>query len=197
MRDTQRGVILLVAMVTAVALAFAGMSLVRAVATGVAIGGNVDARQQAMLAASAALESDVAALFGRSAIATASDDLAHNYFASHHAGEDARGVPSVLQSIVAYPTTLPVLEVGDGHAGRHVIERLCIVPGEASVANCMLSPPSVEAASGTPPPGEPPRRPYYRITIRVDGPAAAATFVQSVVSDTHANPRLSWRLLDE
>jgi hypothetical protein len=39
--------------------------------------------------------------------------------------------------------------------------------------------------------------PYYRITVRVDGPAAAATFVQSIVSGMHANPRLSWRVLDE
>lgn len=197
MRRAQHGVILLIAMVTAIALAFVGMSLVRAVATGVAISGNLDARQHATLAASAALERDVATLFGDAAIATASDDATHNYFASRRAGEDARGVPSVLQSVAGYPTTLPVLDAGDGHAARHVIERLCRAPGEASLANCTLSPPSVAAASGTPPPGEPPRKAYYRITIRVDGPAAAATFVQSIVSDTHANPRLSWRVLDE
>jgi type IV pilus assembly protein PilX len=197
-KRSQRGVILLVAMVTAIALAFVGMSLVRAVATGVAINSNLDARQYATLAASAALESDVAALFADAAIATVSDDAAHNYFASRLAGEDARGVPSVLQSVAGYPTTLAVLDTGDGYAARHVIERLCRIPGEASLANCALSPPSVAAAaSGTPPPGEPPRKPYYRITIRVDGPASTATFVQSIVSDTHANPRLSWRVLDE
>ena len=197
MSDTQRGIILLVAMVAAVALAFVGMSLVRAVATGVAIGGNLDARQRAVLAASAALERDVAALFADAAIAPASDDLSRNYFASRHAGEDARGVPSVLRSIADYPTALPILDAGDGHLARHVVERLCLAPGDASVANCMLSPPSVAAASGTPPPGEPARTPYYRITVRVDGPAAAATFVQGIVSDMHANPRLSWRVLDE
>jgi type IV pilus assembly protein PilX len=196
-KRSQRGVILLVAMVTAIALALVGMSLVRAVATGVAINSNLDARRHATLAASAALEHDVAALFADAAIATVSDDAAHNYFASRYPGEDARGVPSVLQSVAGYPTTLPVLDAGDGYAARHVIERLCRVPGEVSLANCTLSPPSVAAASGTPPPGEPPRKPYYRITIRVDGPAAAATFVQSIVSDTHPNPRLSWRVLDE
>ena len=196
MKSAERGIMLLIAMVTAVALAFAGMSLVRAVATGVAIGGNVDARRQAMLAASAALEHDVAALFA-TGIVTAGDDLPRNYFASRQAGEDARGVPSALQSIAGYPTALPVLDAGDGYAARHVIERLCVAPGEASVAVCTLSPPSIAAASGTPPPGDPPRRPYYRITVRIDGPAGAATFVQSIVSDTHANPRLSWRVLDE
>ncbi len=197
MRRHQHGVILLVALVTAVALAFAGMSLVRAVATGVIIGGNLNARQHAMLAASAALEHDVAALFGGAAIDTASDDLAHNYFASRQASDDLRGVPSVLQTLADYPATFAAIDAADGYVARHVIERLCVLAGEASLANCTLSPPSIEAASGAPPPGEPPRRPYYRITIRVDGPAATAAFVQSIVSETHPNPRLSWRVLDE
>jgi type IV pilus assembly protein PilX len=196
-RQRQRGIILLVAMLTAVALAFAGMSLVRAVSTAVAIGANLDARQYATLAASAAFEQDVAALFGSSPIVPTADDLPHHYFASRQPGEDARGVPGVLQSMPAYPAALAVLDAGNGYAARHVIERLCLLPGEASSVNCTLSPPSVAAAAGTPPSDEPPRLPYYRITVRVDGPAATATFVQGTVSGAHANPRLSWRVLDE
>lgn len=196
-RRRQLGVILLVAMVSAVALAFAGMSLVRAVSTAVAIGGNLDARQRATLAASAAFEEDVAALFGSSPLDTTGDDLAHHYFASRQPGEDARGVPGVLQSAAAYPAALAVLDAGDGYAVRHVIERLCLLPGDAFPATCTLSPPSVAAAAGTPPADEPPRLPYYRITVRVDGPAASASFVQGTVSGAHANPRLSWRTLDE
>jgi Tfp pilus assembly protein PilX len=193
----QHGVILLVAMVTALALAFAGMSLVRAVSTGVVIGGNLNARQHAMLAASAALEHDVTALFESAAIDTSSDDPAHNYFASRRAGEDPRGVPGILQTLADYPATWTPIDAGGGYFARHVIERLCVVPGVASPANCTLTPPSVEAASGARPPGEPQRKPHYRITIRVDGPGAAAAFVQSVVSDRRPNPRLSWRALDE
>lgn len=197
MKRRQQGIILLLAMVTTVALAFAGMALVRAVATGVAIGGNLDARRHAAFAASAALEHDVIALFGIGAVDTTHDDAARSYYAARQPGEDRRGVPTALQSVANYPGESPVIDAGDGYSTRHVIERLCLTPGDAVPANCALSPPGIEAASGAPPQGEAPRRPAYRITIRVDGPAGAATFVQATLSEAHANPRLSWRVLDE
>ena len=192
-----RGVILLVAVVAVVALAFAGMALVRAVATGVAIDANVSARQQAVFAASAALEQDVITLFDGSALDTRIDDPARSYFASRQAGEDRRGVPSVLLSAAAYPAAASIVDAGNGFAVRHAIERLCLLPGEATPDNCTLSPQSVEAASGAPPAGEPPRRAAYRITMRVEGPNGVATFVQAMVSAAHDNPRLSWQVLDE
>jgi hypothetical protein len=193
----QRGLVLLVAIVAAVALALVAVSLVRAVSTGVAIRGNVDARQQAAFAASAALEQDVAALFESGLIDPAGDDASHNYFAARQSGEDGRGVPAVLQSLADYPAEFGVVDAGDGYLARHVIERLCLLPGETSAANCTLSPPSIAAASGVAPPGEPPRVPAYRLTVRVDGPAASGTFVQAMLSAAHPNVRLAWRVLDE
>ena len=197
MRRRRRGVILLVAMVAVVALAFAGMALVRAVATSAAIGSNVNARQQAIFAASVALERDVVALFEGGGIDTTNDDPPHNYFASRQAGEDRRGVPAMLLSPADYPAGAGVADAGDGFTVRHVIERLCLLPGAASIENCTLSPPSVEAASGAPPAGEPVRQPAYRVTMRVEGPAGAATFVQAMLSAAHDNPRLTWQVLDE
>ena len=67
----QRGLVLLVAVVASVALALVAVSVVRAVATGIAVGGNIDARRQAAFAASAALEQDVATLFENGACAAA------------------------------------------------------------------------------------------------------------------------------
>ena len=192
-----RGVILLVAMVAVVALAFAGMALVRAVATSAAIGSNVNARQQAIFAASVALERDVVALFEGGSIDTTNDDPPHNYFASRQAGEDRRGVPAMLLSPADYPAGAGVADAGDGFTVRHVIERLCLLPGAASIENCTLSPPRVDGASGAPPAGEPVRQPAYRVTMRVEGPAGAATFVQAMLSAAHDNPRLTWQVLDE
>ena len=193
----ERGIVLLVAMLVAVALALAGMGLVRAVATDATIGANLAARQRATLAASTAVEQAIATLFGAGAIDPLRDEATRNYFAARQAGEDARGVPAVLQSTASYPAAFVVLDAGDGYVVRHVIERSCIAPGDASVANCTLSPPSVEAAAGAPPPGEPPRTPFYRVTMRVDGPAAAATFVQVMLSSAQPGYRLAWRSLDE
>ena len=197
MQRRVRGIILLVAMLAVVALGFAGMALVRAVATTAAIGGNVNARQQAIFAASVALEHDVVAVFEGGGIDTTTDDASRNYFASRQPGEDRRGVPAMLLSADAYPAAAGIVDAGDGFAVRHVIERLCLLPGTASIESCTLSPPSIEAASGPPPAGEPPRQPAYRVTMRVEGPGGAATFVQAMLSASHDNPRLSWQVLDE
>jgi Tfp pilus assembly protein PilX len=192
-----RGIALFIAMTTLVALAFVGIALVRAVTTSLLIGSNLEARRHATLAASTAFESGVVALFASGSIDTTADDVARNYFASRQSGEDSRGIPRALQSLANYPSVAAVIDAGDDYHARYVIERLCLVAGAAAVDHCTLSPPSIEAARGAPPPGEPLRTPYYRITVRVDGPAASATFVQGTLSDTHANPRLAWRVIDE
>jgi hypothetical protein len=192
-----RGIVLLVAMLAVLALGLAGMSLMRAVATGAAIGGNIDARQRAVFAASAALEHDVVALFEDRVIDPAHDDPSRNYYATRQPGEDRRGVPPMLLSPADYPTGAAIVDAGDGFTVRHVIERLCVADGDATADRCTLSPPSSEAAAGIAPAGEPPRRPAYRITMRVEGPGGAATFAQAMLSEVHANPRLSWQVLDE
>lgn len=194
----QRGIILLVALIAIIALAFGGVALVRAVMTGVVIGANVAARQQAMLAATIAVEQDNAALFETGAIADLTRDApARNYFAARQSGEDPRGVPRALQAAADYPPGAGVIDAGAGFTARHVIERLCLLPGPATVSNCMLSPPSIAAAAGTPSPAEPPRTPYYRVTIRVEGTRGAATFVQAMLGEETAHHRLSWRVLED
>jgi type IV pilus assembly protein PilX len=194
----ERGVVLFVALIATLALMLGGMALVRAVATDTAIGGNIATRQQATVAASVAIEHDVAALFENGAIADAThDDPVNNYFAARQAGEDARGVPRALQSVSDYPEGAATIAVGTGFTLRHLVERLCVTEGPASIENCTLSAPSTAAASGTPPAAEPTRAPYYRVTVRIDGPAGAATFVQAMLGEAANRHRLSWRVLDE
>ena len=197
MRTLQRGVVLLVAAVVTLALAAVGMGMLRAVTTGGAASVNLASQQAATLAASMALERAVATLFEAGAVDPAVDDVARNYFAAHTGGDDARGVPHALQSLADYPEAAQVIDAGNGYRVRHLIERSCVAPGVAAIAICTLSPPSVDAALGMPPPGEPPRMPYYRVTIRVDGAAGATTFVQATLCAANANPRCTWRVLDE
>lgn len=196
-RARGRGVVLLVALLTSLALASAAMALLRASSTVQSVGSAVHARRLAALAATAAVERAVVALLRDRLVDLRQDDIAHNYFASQRAGEDARGIPAMLQSIAAYPANAPIIEVGGGLRVRHVVERMCLAAGDAARENCTLSPPSLAAAQGAPPPGEPPRQPSYRVSTRVDGPAGGATFVQAILSPAHANPRLSWRIVDE
>ena len=197
MRKREHGTVLLVAAVVTVALAAVGMGMLRAVTTGATAGANLASQQSATLAASMALERAVATLFEAGAVDPAADDVTRNYFAVRADGEDTRGVPGTLQSLARYPEAAQVIDAGNGYRVRHLIERSCIAPGIASIATCTLSPPSVEAALGVPPPGEPPRTPYYRVTIRVDGAGGTTTFVQATLCAARANPRCSWRVLDE
>lgn len=194
----QRGIILFAALIATVALAYGGVALLRTVMTSVAIGANVSARQQAILAAALAVEQDTAALSDTGVPAgTIADDPARNYFAARQSGEDSRGVPSALQTVADYPPGASLIDAGDGFMVRHLIERLCLLPGAATVSNCTLSPPSVAAASGTPSPTDPPRTPYYRVTVRVDGPRGAATFVQAMLGEEPGHRRVSWRVLED
>jgi len=194
----QRGVVLFVAMIAIVALAFAAIALDRAVTTDATIGANIAARTHVTLLAADAVEHAVAALFETGSITDrGADDLAHNYFASRQAGEDGRGIPRTLQAIAAYPADAAVIDAADRHQLRYVIERLCLNAGVAAVENCTLSPPTLAAATGTPGASEPPRAPGYRVTVRVDGPAGAAAFVQTMLGEAPAHRRLSWRVVDE
>ena len=195
--NRQHGVVLLVALATSVALAYLSLTLVRAAFTSAAVVANAHARRAAMLAASTAIEADVNALFRDRVVDTRADDIAHNYYASRQAGADARGVPSVLQSLASYPADAAIIDVAHAFRVRHVVERLCVAPGDATLGNCTLSPPSVAAAQGRPPPGEPAREASFRINVRVDAIAGGTAFVQAIASGAHPNPRLSWRALEE
>jgi type IV pilus assembly protein PilX len=194
----QRGIVLFVAMIAIIALALAAIALDRAVLTDVTIGANAAARTHVTLLAADAVERAVAALFETGAITDrGADDPAHNYFASMQAGEDGRGVPRTLHAIAAYPVDAAVIDAADHHQLRYVIERLCRNAGAAAVENCTLSPLTLAAATGAPGAGEPPRTPGYRVTVRVDGPAGAAVFVQTLLGEAPTHRRLSWRVLDE
>lgn len=196
-RAAQRGVVLVIALVTSVALAAAALALVRASTVAASVGSNVHARRQAALAASAAIERAVVDLLRDARIDPRADDLAHNYFATLQPGEDARGVPRALQSVADYPPDAGVIDVEGGYRVRHVIERSCVAAGDAARETCALSPPSIEAAQGMPGSGEPPRQPSFRVSVRVDGPSGAALHAVALLSASHPNPRVSMRILDE
>src|SRR5262249_40540191 len=108
-----------------------------------------------------------------------------NYFASLQPGEDARGIPAKLQKKSAYP--FAVYTAADTATGQqteilHVIARMCNARGAPTIAPCDMLPPNVN-------PGDTlgdksltlPTTPFYRVTIRVDGPQNTASFLQTML----------------
>jgi hypothetical protein len=147
-----------------------------------------------------AVEQAAAALFpeaaptGVPAIADPTADLpAENYFASWQNSDDARGVPTLLQTrpnAAALTKTLDAQDNANANVAvanrtvvRYMIERMCLAAGPAKASNCDMMPPKQNpgttvhdesTATLTP-------IPFYRVTIRVDGPQNTASFLQAML----------------
>jgi type IV pilus assembly protein PilX len=187
----QAGVVLFVALIIMVAMSLAAVALIRSVDTTSAVIGNLAFRQASVLPANLAVEQAAAALFvdadpaGTGHIADKTADLAaQNYFAKLQPGEDVRGVPAALKTKpLAQALTGPALSDNAGNDIFYVIERMCVDIGPATKQNCELRAPKL-ASGGTvnevtlPTPAP---LPYYRVTVRVDGPQNTTSFVQAML----------------
>jgi len=183
----ERGVVLIITLIMLVVMSLAGIAVVRSVDATSAVAGNLALRQASIEPANLAVENAAAALFAdatKAAVAIpdpTADFLSQNYFAARQPGEDGRGVPLKLQEKSNFDLPL-VLSDGAGNEIRYVIERLCIAAGAATPGNCETMLPA-PATGGTV--GEEtlalPRTPFYRVTIRVDGPQNSASFVQAML----------------
>jgi type IV pilus assembly protein PilX len=188
LKSPQRGVVVFLALVTALTMALSAVALMRVVDTTVAVSGNLGFLQSAVGGSDAAVEHAVAALFERALVADPSrDDETQGYFAALQAGENARGVPAVMQSLPAYPELAPVVDAGNGNTVRYVIERMCATAGPPD--NCNLV-----ATADTP---GAPRVPLFRQSIRVDGAGGATAFVQAFLADIPGRRRVAWRALGD
>jgi hypothetical protein len=188
MTSAARGFALIVALIALAAMGAAAAMLVRAVDTATAVTASLVLRNATMAASDAALEQAIAALADGGAIADRDrDDVAQGYYATRQPGEDAGAIPRALQQT---PTAGAArLTAADGTALAYVIERLCLVPGPASDAQCALYHPR--------PPSTAPPATIYRISVRSDGPQQASVFVQATVRGTAPPRRVSWRIVSD
>jgi type IV pilus assembly protein PilX len=180
----QRGVVMFVALIVMVAMALAALALIRSVDTTTSVVGNLGFRQASILPANVAVEEVVAAMFEKKLIDLTQDDPSQNYFAAKQADEDARGIPKQLQKKSGF-TLARVLKPNGDNEVRYVIERMCQSGGPVAPAgiewyplNCDMLKPKLggtttaeEAIIANP-------YPFYRLTVRVDGPRNTASFVQ-------------------
>jgi type IV pilus assembly protein PilX len=190
-----RGVVLFIALIVMVALSLAAIALIRSVDTTNAVVGNLSFRMASILPGNLAVEQAAAALFPDADIATVAhipdktlDLPAENYFASRQVAppEDSRGVPYQLQrksNFTLGRTLVDSSMTGQPTEIRYVIERMCVAPGAATLENCdMLQPKTPPGGTGNElEKPQAPRAPFYRVTIRVDGPQNTASFLQAML----------------
>ena len=188
----QRGVVLFIALIVMVAMSLAAIALVRSVDTTNAVVGNLSFRIASILPGNLAVEQAAARLFPNADVAAVAhipnknaNLLAENYYASWQQSDDARGVPAVLQKkSTAYAQAQTLSDATTKTDMTYVIERMCQNPGDpaldATKCDVLLPIASPGTTVGDQQLSLPPV-PYYRVTIRVDGPQNTASFLQAML----------------
>ena len=191
-RRAQSGVVLFIALIVMVALSIAGIALLRSVDTSVSVTANLGFRQASIPPTNWAVENAIRALFEKATIADKNASKAdENYYAYRvekktvSKVEDKHGVPYDLQGVKPdnYPGSFVTETDSAGNTIRYVIERMCLDEGEATVANCDMSPPKQSYATTAMELNKITldRVPFYRLTVRVDGPNNTTTYAQAML----------------
>lgn len=179
----QTGVVLFIALIVLVAMSLAGIGLVRSVATGNLIAGNLAFKQSAVNAGEPAIESAMQWL----AANTGSTALDNNNNSRGYSA--AMGVIANWNDANVWQNAFPASPTADaaGNRVQTVIHRMCSNAGayNATGNQCALRA-STTAGSGsskTVPPivyNTPPLI-YYRITTRIQGPRNTTSFIQAML----------------
>lgn len=185
LHERQRGVVLVIALIVLVAMTLAGIALVRSVDTATIIAGNLAFQQAATQSGDGGVESAVAWLeTNNNGVTLNTDSNSNGYIAN---GTATGQSPAAGQSwddfwnktLKAKAKSLDK-DSNTGNTVRYVIQRMCSVPGSPSPADCFSPPPSGNKQGPNTPPLV--AQIYYRITVRVDGPRNAVSYIQSIVA---------------
>jgi hypothetical protein len=195
----QRGVVLFIALIVMVAMSLAAIALMRSVDTTSAVIGNLAFRQASILPANYGIEDAAAGLFSdvNPANIVRVPDVrvntpAENYYATHNQGwDDPYGVPQPLQT--KPPPTWPRAKMDAAqNTITYVTERMCnpnapVIPADKSAAGtwCDMMPPKQSPGTtiNDPMAAIIAAQPFYRVTVRVDGPPGTNTvsFAQAML----------------
>ncbi len=184
----QRGVIMVVALITLVVLLIGAVAMMRSMSNSLTASGAYGFKRD-MANQGARAMAKVRDLVVTGSLASAasrqSDNLALNYTATMLT-TSAEGIPVALLADDAGFAAAGVVG-NDIHVDdmqvviRYTVDRLCTAAGPASDSTCMIagSPAPTGGVNGNPPPKPPPPQAVYRLTVRVTGPRNAQAFYQS------------------
>ena len=191
----QRGIVVFVALIAVVLMSLAAVGLMRSVHTSTLVVGNIAFRQAAQQMAAAAVEKAIYDMFAPTATIAdlTNHDVPRNYYASVQPGQDAMGVPLALQGdLTAYPPPAQLIRDNANPAiamtARYIIERMCDddalgKEAQTELKDCEMIPPKQSPAKeaniqkGI----ALPKIPFFRMTVRVDGPGNSVAFSQAML----------------
>ncbi|HPU81288.1 hypothetical protein [Accumulibacter sp.] len=188
---SQRGVVLLVALIILVALTLAGVALIRSVDTANIIAGNLSFRESAVHAGERSTQTAINWLEPNNTTGniTLHSNNAANGYSAVRVDRDVEH-DEAWETFWTRVTTAPGASADGGSdaAGntvRYVVHRLCETTGAPHIANCAKSPAGVNTG-GSFSAGGPAQiasnQVYYRITTRITGPRNTVAYLQTVVA---------------
>jgi Tfp pilus assembly protein PilX len=207
-RASQRGVVLLLALIMLVGMTLAGIVMYRQVGSGLIIARNLAFKRTATIAADRGIEAARTWLVAQTSGTLEIGSVAAGYYpgwcnvslnASNIPDADGDGNPDNCGAIPApsefdpltYNWTNAVVATNDDGAGnevRYVIHRLCQTTGAINAAgqqcvtiNSALSGGSHTAISYGAAPLSNTFQPYFRVTTRVRGPFNTVVYTQSIM----------------
>lgn len=208
-RSRQRGVVLFIALIVMVAMSLAAIALIRSVDTTSAVIANLAFRQASLLPGNYAVEDAASGLFADASPTNTpriadltQDDASQNYFSTYPpvappAGcsaanwDDQYGVPCPLQKqATAWALSRKLVDASTGNTITYLNERMCnpnapVIPADKSPGPtwCDMMQPKQSTGETIGDPNAQPltKQPFYRVTVRVDGPKNSASFLQVVL----------------
>ena len=199
----QQGIVLFIALIALVVMSLAAVALIRSVDTNTLIAGNLSFKQAATTSADAGVEAAITQLIGmRDAAANNAknvlSDNSHTFNITDltaRPGYHSNADPALnLTADATWNGTnnVSLAQDASGNTVRYIVQRMCRTANIAiQNANCLFSsgvedkngqevplPPNICFGPGCPVAGQTPR---IRVTVRVEGPKNAISYVQAFV----------------
>lgn len=189
---SQRGVVLIIALIVLAAMTLAGVALVRSVDTANLVAGNIAFKQGTLQEGNAVMETAVQK-FNLGNVMNATEETtwtslpAQNYSAIVLPANE-KGIATALVNAATDFDINPNYQIKKAidplskNASRFLIERLCLDPGEPLADTCRFDPTGRAGAIDQRQSGLTNYAPMYRITVRVDGPNNTVSYTQAIIS---------------
>jgi len=182
-RANQTGVVLFVALIVLVAMSFAGLAIMRSVGSGMLVASNLAFKQTATAGAERGVEAAKAWLLAQSGSTLDVDNKPAGYYSSWGAFDPMTYNWNLNTGSLAVD--------GAGTTVRYVVQRLCNAPNvsiNATGQQCVMKSTSTTGGSGGSAGGvaygtfnlKTTVSPYYRVTVRSDGPKNTVSYVQVI-----------------
>ncbi|WP_147321255.1 hypothetical protein [Rhodoferax lacus] len=185
----QQGIVLIVAIIAIVAMAFAVTAMLRATTGSMGIAGNLAFKKNATSAGDMGVEQARNWLVGQTSLALSADQATVGYYSTWNTAFD----PMTYNWSAGTNAVEATSDDGSGNRVLYVIHRLCSITGSFNLpAQTCVRPSSLNAVgagtslgSGGGGAGGPAivvvPRPYFRITTRVEGPRNTLSYVQVIM----------------